>query len=191
VEAAELEAKEEDRLIKLAIEESLKPSARSPARKVDIGLRLQRPETLSEVCRSDEEREEDELVLAVEMSLATTQMDDAPGDVSVSLSQRDDTTPSKPSDEAGPSTLDSRSSSPTPPPGTGTASGSVIGRHRFQHDPEMLATHLESTLQYWRGEREPIGVQIAETSRCGWCEFEEGCEWRCVIQRYPVLSHDR
>lgn len=119
---------------------------------------------------SDDEREDDELVLAVEMSLAEAQVDDKPGKVTVSLSQ--------PSD---PSTMDEksdRSSSPTPLDGTGTASGSIIGRHRFQHDTTLLDDHLASVLQYWRGEREPIGVQLVDTGRCGWCEFEDGCEWR-------------
>ncbi|ODN78010.1 hypothetical protein L202_05096 [Cryptococcus amylolentus CBS 6039] len=58
------------------------------------------------------------------------------------------------------------------------SSGSIIGKHTFTHSPEGLASHLESVLQFWMGEREPKGVEITEARRCGWCEFEEGCEWR-------------
>jgi hypothetical protein len=57
-------------------------------------------------------------------------------------------------------------------------SGSIIGRHRFLYDALLLSAHLEHALAYWMGRREPIGVQEEQASRCGWCEFEEGCEWR-------------
>ncbi|WVR06097.1 hypothetical protein IAU60_003125 [Kwoniella sp. DSM 27419] len=56
--------------------------------------------------------------------------------------------------------------------------GSVIGTTTFRHSPLLLSNHLESVLQFWMGEREPGGVTLEETRRCGWCEFEEGCEWR-------------
>ncbi|ORX37445.1 exonuclease V [Kockovaella imperatae] len=56
--------------------------------------------------------------------------------------------------------------------------GSIIGKSVFTHSPRQLAIHLASTLQWWMGEREPKGVSVHETRRCGWCEFEEGCEWR-------------
>lgn len=64
--------------------------------------------------------------------------------------------------------------SPSPSP----ASGTIIGRHTFLHDRDELAQHLESVLGYWMGQREPQGVAAHDTSKCGWCEFEEGCEWR-------------
>ncbi|WWC58860.1 uncharacterized protein I303_101405 [Kwoniella dejecticola CBS 10117] len=59
-----------------------------------------------------------------------------------------------------------------------SGSGKVIGVHRFSHSPLLLARHLENVLQFWMGEREPSGVSLEETRRCGWCEFEESCEWR-------------
>lgn len=67
-----------------------------------------------------------------------------------------------------------RSRSPSPSP----ASGSIIGRHAFRHDKKRLAEHLTSVLAYWMGEREPEGVKPHDVRKCGWCEFEEGCEWR-------------
>ncbi|WWD09676.1 hypothetical protein V865_007804 [Kwoniella europaea PYCC6329] len=57
-------------------------------------------------------------------------------------------------------------------------SGTIIGTHKFNHSPLLLAKHLENVLQFWMGEREPSGVTLEQTRRCGWCEFEEGCEWR-------------
>lgn len=65
-------------------------------------------------------------------------------------------------------TIESRSS----------ASGGVIGRSRFKHDPRMLETHLRSVLDVWMGRREPVGVSLNHINRCAWCEFEDGCEWR-------------
>ncbi|ORY23370.1 exonuclease V [Naematelia encephala] len=88
------------------------------------------------------------------------------------------------------------SSSPSYPPSPATAprsriskrttielaeskkSGSIIGKTVFTHSPRLLHTHLESVLQWWLGHRSAIGVTLDETRRCGWCEFEENCEWR-------------
>lgn len=136
---------------------------------------------------SDDEREEDELAWAVEMSLAEIQSGSADDTaVVLPLSQRS-TRHSAPAEtdasQSGQNAVDkgrvsSPYSSPPPSPDKNTASGSIIGRHRFQHDPELVTTHLESVLQFWMGQREPIGVTVDETQRCGWCEFEEGCEWR-------------
>ncbi|BEJ12450.1 hypothetical protein CspHIS471_0209100 [Cutaneotrichosporon sp. HIS471] len=109
---------------------------------------------------SEQEREDAELAWAVEMSLGTgSQETTAPSGVGVM---------SPP--ERKPRTR----SSPSP----GTASGSIIGKHRFTHDPAELGAHLRSILQYWRGTRKPVGVSTAHVRRCHWCEFEEGCEWR-------------
>jgi exonuclease V len=64
--------------------------------------------------------------------------------------------------------------------------GSIIGSHVFHHDRSQLSKSLEGVLHFWMGIRQPEGVNIEHVSRCGWCEFEEGCEWRYVrfsIQR--------
>jgi exonuclease V len=57
-------------------------------------------------------------------------------------------------------------------------SGGIIGRHRFKYDSGLLRKHLEGVMSYWHGIRQPSGVDINNTRRCGWCEFEDGCEWR-------------
>lgn len=59
-----------------------------------------------------------------------------------------------------------------------SASGGIIGRSRFKHDPHMLETHLRSVVDVWMGRREPVGVTLNHINRCAWCEFEDGCEWR-------------
>ena len=58
--------------------------------------------------------------------------------------------------------------------------GSMIGSHVFHHDRSQLSNSLEGVLRFWMGIRQPEGVNIEHVSRCGWCEFEEGCEWRYV-----------
>jgi exonuclease V len=65
-----------------------------------------------------------------------------------------------------------------PPEEVNPGAGSIIGKHRFRHSETKLAAHLNSILAFWSGERAPVGVKVEDTSRCGWCEFEEGCEWR-------------
>ncbi|WVQ82509.1 hypothetical protein IAT38_004638 [Cryptococcus sp. DSM 104549] len=58
--------------------------------------------------------------------------------------------------------------------------GSIIGTSRFTHDPERLGRHLVDVMGFWMGERAPRGVEEKDARRCGWCEFEEGCEWRLM-----------
>lgn len=56
--------------------------------------------------------------------------------------------------------------------------GSIIGSQRFAYSRDLLSEHIDKILQFWTGSREPVGVSIENTTRCGWCEFEDGCEWR-------------
>ncbi|KAI1265678.1 hypothetical protein F5Y18DRAFT_43361 [Xylariaceae sp. FL1019] len=56
--------------------------------------------------------------------------------------------------------------------------GRALGNNCFMNDPDTLDGYVEDTLRWWRGEREPHGVQIEETYKCGWCEFAENCQWR-------------
>ncbi|GMK54152.1 hypothetical protein CspeluHIS016_0107380 [Cutaneotrichosporon spelunceum] len=102
----------------------------------------------------EQEREDAALAWAVEMSLGTGSQETAvPSGVGVMSSP-----------ERRP-----RTRSPSPD----ATSGSIIGKHRFPHDPDALGAHLQSVLQYWRGTREPQGVSTAHVRRCHWCEFEE------------------
>ncbi|KAI1113877.1 hypothetical protein F5Y14DRAFT_451687 [Nemania sp. NC0429] len=56
--------------------------------------------------------------------------------------------------------------------------GHIIGNNSFPNDPEALDAYMKDNLRWWRGEREPMGVAIEETYKCGWCEFAETCQWR-------------
>lgn len=56
--------------------------------------------------------------------------------------------------------------------------GSIIGTNTFPVDDEALGLHLESDMEWWKGEREPRGVDIEEAFKCGYCEFASVCEWR-------------
>lgn len=138
--------------------------------------------------------EDDELAWAVEMSLGAKVDEVEVGetaDIVVRASQASDQaqrSPSVPSTQLdhGPQPSSARSddddaetTSPSKSAGTsGSGSGSIIGRSSFTHSPRRLAAHLASVLDWWLGHREAVGVSIEETRRCGWCEFEEGCEWR-------------
>ncbi|KAI1148038.1 hypothetical protein F4825DRAFT_115377 [Nemania diffusa] len=56
--------------------------------------------------------------------------------------------------------------------------GRILGNNSFPNDPEALEVYMKENLQWWRGERQPKGVTIEETYKCGWCEFAETCQWR-------------
>ncbi|KAJ2979858.1 hypothetical protein NUW58_g7095 [Xylaria curta] len=58
------------------------------------------------------------------------------------------------------------------------ADGRVLGNNSFFNDPVSLDDYIKDNLRWWRGEREPEGVIIEETYKCGWCEFAETCQWR-------------
>lgn len=197
---------EEERLVQLAIQESLK-SATHHTEPDDVATShtegtifeaedksSERGEKAASPSKDDQYKEEDELAWAVEMSLGTLNPGDGmtdTGEVVVRSSQRSDmNTDSIPvlTQSGSSSPLSSPPSSPAPVPvattttgqaaHTGSASGSIIGKTVFTHSQKLLKEHLESVLDWWLGHRLPVGVTLEETRRCGWCEFEEGCEWR-------------
>ncbi|KZT08784.1 uncharacterized protein LAESUDRAFT_697055 [Laetiporus sulphureus 93-53] len=53
----------------------------------------------------------------------------------------------------------------------------ILGHKQFAVDDKMLDEYLDSILQYWHGERPPVGVEIEHTWRCRTCEYRDGCEW--------------
>ncbi|KAJ9096375.1 hypothetical protein QFC21_005197 [Naganishia friedmannii] len=73
---------------------------------------------------------------------------------------------------------------------TPDADGSIIGSHRFAYSSTLLTEHIERILQFWTGAREPTGVTIENTSRCGWCEFEDGCEWRAAKAMEAISKNE-
>ncbi|KZT44467.1 hypothetical protein SISSUDRAFT_1038982 [Sistotremastrum suecicum HHB10207 ss-3] len=81
---------------------------------------------------------------------------------------------SKKSDRPASPALSSKSHSPPRRPG----SPEIIGIKEFQHEPQMLASHIRNVLDWWMGLRGPEGVSIENTGRCNHCEYKEECEWR-------------
>jgi len=56
--------------------------------------------------------------------------------------------------------------------------GRVVGSTTFSADAESLDAYITKYMQWWHGRREPEGVPIEESYKCGYCEFAESCEWR-------------
>jgi exonuclease V len=134
-------------------------------------------QTNSNLSDDEAEREEDELAWAVEMSLGVepdTQREE-PGEVILRTSQ--------PVPVGSPDNSPLSSPPSTPPATTqvekpGSKSGSIIGKTVFKFDKAMLEEHVKKALGWWTGMRDAEGVAEEDVRRCGWCEFEEGCEWR-------------
>lgn len=56
--------------------------------------------------------------------------------------------------------------------------GALIGTNILAVDAMVLDQYLEGYLQWWRGERTAVGVDIEEAYKCSYCEFAEVCTWR-------------
>ncbi|KAG2345188.1 hypothetical protein BDR05DRAFT_930426 [Suillus weaverae] len=54
----------------------------------------------------------------------------------------------------------------------------ILGTRKFFMDENRLDAHLRDVLQWWFGFRPPRGVELAQSSRCGTCEYRDSCEWR-------------
>jgi exonuclease V len=42
----------------------------------------------------------------------------------------------------------------------------VVGTSRFKYSEAVLGEYLKEIMQFWRGEREPVGVDIEDSNRC-------------------------
>lgn len=56
--------------------------------------------------------------------------------------------------------------------------GALIGTNILAVDTEVLELYLDQYMQWWRGERPAVGVDIEEAYKCSTCEFAEICKWR-------------
>lgn len=73
----------------------------------------------------------------------------------------------------------------TPPPDTeeGTSANAtnktrVLGSRSFLFDPATMTSYLSDQMDWWRGHRDPRGVEVMDAWKCRICEFNELCEWR-------------
>jgi exonuclease V len=53
-----------------------------------------------------------------------------------------------------------------------------LGSRSFLYDPTTMTSYLSDQMSWWRGEREPRGVEIMDAWKCRICEFRDECEWR-------------
>lgn len=54
----------------------------------------------------------------------------------------------------------------------------VLGARSFLFDPTTMTSYLSDQMEWWRGQRDPRGVEVMEAWKCRICEFREECPWR-------------
>ncbi|KAJ5514984.1 Mpv17/PMP22 [Penicillium fimorum] len=54
----------------------------------------------------------------------------------------------------------------------------LIGSRSFLFDPTSLTSYLDDQMTWWRGERDPRGVDIMDAWKCRICDFRDECSWR-------------
>ncbi|KAF9593814.1 hypothetical protein IFM89_025523 [Coptis chinensis] len=52
---------------------------------------------------------------------------------------------------------------------------SLIGKDRFLYDPDLLNTQIQSSLDFWSGEREAKYVPSGERWKCNYCHYASIC----------------
>ncbi|KAL8369747.1 hypothetical protein RB595_000198 [Gaeumannomyces hyphopodioides] len=63
-----------------------------------------------------------------------------------------------------------------------------IEHRRFHMDNEKLDNWLEGHMQWWRGERDAVGVSIEDADKCRHCHFSEDCAWRADMHNKAVAQ---
>jgi exonuclease V len=53
-----------------------------------------------------------------------------------------------------------------------------LGSRSFLFDPSTLTSYLNDQMTWWRGQRDPRGVDIMDAWKCRICEFRDECSWR-------------
>lgn len=66
--------------------------------------------------------------------------------------------------------------------------GSLIDNRTFPVDGAALDAYLSRSLQWWKGERDPRGVQIEDAWKCMVCEFADDCTWRKGLDEARLTS---
>jgi exonuclease V len=176
-------SQEEERQLQLAIAQSLEanPAINTDIDPVDAEVLIEAKSFLdppAPKAYTEEEREKEEDAIALEVELAyrkSGEIHDAGETIPVRASQ-DHMSPS----QIAPMEVDETPIGMIPEEieDDDPKSGGIIGRHRFKYNAKLLKDHLQNVMSYWHGQRQPSGVGIEDTRRCGWCEFEDGCEWR-------------
>ncbi|KAJ5614043.1 hypothetical protein N7528_007697 [Penicillium herquei] len=71
--------------------------------------------------------------------------------------------------------LTARFLSPAP---TDNLESRLLGSRSFLFDPNNMNSYIDEQMEWWRGQRDPNGVGIAEAWKCRICEFRDECTWR-------------
>ncbi|KAI1629290.1 exonuclease V [Exophiala viscosa] len=53
----------------------------------------------------------------------------------------------------------------------------VLGSKSMIFNPNFIKSYLYDALAFWRGERNPKGVELRDAWKCRICEFRDGCAW--------------
>ncbi|KAE8401909.1 exonuclease V a 5' deoxyribonuclease-domain-containing protein [Aspergillus pseudonomiae] len=61
---------------------------------------------------------------------------------------------------------------------TTEAQSRVLGSRSFLFDPTTMTAYLSDQMEWWRGERNPRGVEVMDAWKCRICEFRDECSWR-------------
>jgi exonuclease V len=56
--------------------------------------------------------------------------------------------------------------------------GEIVGSKTFLMNDGDLDSYVQKEMQWWKGEREAVGVVVEEAFKCRSCDFAEECEWR-------------
>ncbi|KAJ5676836.1 Major facilitator superfamily domain general substrate transporter [Penicillium maclennaniae] len=54
----------------------------------------------------------------------------------------------------------------------------VLGSRSFLYDPATMTSYIDDQMEWWRGSRDPRGVNIMDAWKCRICEFRDECSWR-------------
>ncbi|KAJ5161695.1 hypothetical protein N7492_007087 [Penicillium capsulatum] len=54
----------------------------------------------------------------------------------------------------------------------------LLGSRSFLFDTANMTSYLTEQMEWWRGDRDPRGVGVAEAWKCQICEFRDECSWR-------------
>ncbi|KAJ6109141.1 hypothetical protein N7486_001375 [Penicillium sp. IBT 16267x] len=54
----------------------------------------------------------------------------------------------------------------------------LLGSRSFLFDPNNMSSYITNQMEWWRGQRDPIGVNILDAWKCRICDFRDECTWR-------------
>ncbi|KIW65869.1 hypothetical protein PV04_08086 [Phialophora macrospora] len=64
----------------------------------------------------------------------------------------------------------------------------ILGSKSILFNPSFLTSQLYASLSFWKGDREPRGVEVNDAWKCRVCEFRNECAW--VKERDEVMVRE-